>query len=148
MPLRRGYNDLLSVGDGGKQELQLHFRYYIDERSAVKKVRYKVWGGDNEGESITPDVLDLIYFIHLDALRDAVRQLRPVRGNRLGELYSKIVTDEKRQEFLSGKVRNVLNSDTDWDTLIDQGKSKVNEHLKETTIAGKEQNVEIDFLPF
>ncbi|MGO9691448.1 MAG: ATP-dependent nuclease [Syntrophobacteraceae bacterium] len=76
------YNDLLSVGDGGKQELQLHFRYYIDERSAVKKVRYKVWGGDNEGESITPDVLDLIYFIHLDALRDAVRHLRPVRGNR------------------------------------------------------------------
>ncbi|MGO9315800.1 MAG: ATP-dependent nuclease [Syntrophobacteraceae bacterium] len=142
------YNDLLSVGDGGKQELQLHFRYYIDERSAVKKVRYKVWGGDNEGESITPDVLDLIYFIHLDALRDAVRHLRPVRGNRLGELYSKIVTDEKHQEFLSGKVRNVLNRDTDWDTLIDQGKSKVNEHLKETTITGKEQNVEIDFLPF
>ena len=142
------YNDFLSVGDGGKQELQLHFRYYIDERSGVKKVRYNVWGGDNEGQSITPDVLDLIYFIHLDALRDAVHHLRPVRGNRLGELYSKIVTDEKRQEFLSGKVRNVLNGDTDWNTLIDQGKSKVNEHLKETTITGKEQNVEIDFLPY
>jgi putative ATP-dependent endonuclease of OLD family len=142
------YNDFLSVGDGGKQELQLHFRYYIDERSGVKKVRYNVWGGDNEGQSITPDVLDLIYFIHLDALRDAVHHLRPVRGNRLGELYSKIVTDEKRQEFLSGKLRNVLNGDTDWNTLIDQGKSKVNEHLKETTITGKEQNVEIDFLPY
>ena len=36
------YNDFLSVGDGGKQELQLHFRYYIDERSGVKKVRYNV----------------------------------------------------------------------------------------------------------
>ena len=142
------YNDFLSVGDGGKQELQLHFRYHIDERSGVKKVRYNVWGGDNEGQSITPDVLDLIYFIHLDALRDAVHHLRPVRGNRLGELYSKIVTDEKRQEFLSGKVHNVLNGDTDWNTLIDQGKSKVNEHLKETTITGKEQNVEIDFLPY
>ena len=142
------YNDFLSVGDGGKQELQLHFRYYIDERSGVKKVRYNVWGGDNEGQSITPDVLDLIYFIHLDALRDAVHHLRPVRGNRLGELYSKIVTDEKRQEFLSGKVRNVLDGDTDWNTLIDQGKSKINEHLKETTITGKEQNVEIDFLPY
>jgi len=142
------YNDFLSVGDGGKQELQLHFRYYLDERSGVKKVRYNVWGGDNEGQSITPDVLDLIYFIHLDALRDAVQHLRPVRGNRLGELYSKIETDEKRQEFLSGKVRNVLNGDTDWNTLIDQGKNKVNEHLKETTITGKEQNVEIDFLPF
>lgn len=142
------FNELHSVGDDGTQELQVHFRYYIDERSGVKKVRYSVWGGDNEGQSITPDVLDLIYFIHLDALRDAVLHLRPMRGNRLGELYSKMVTDEERQEFLSGKIRNVLDGDTDWNTLIDQGKSKVNEHLKETTITGKEQNVKIDFLPF
>lgn len=142
------YNDFLSVDDSGKQELQLHFRYCIDERSGVKKVRYNVWGGDKEGQSITHDVFDLIYFIHLDALRDAVHYLRPIRGNRLGELYSKIVTDEKRQEFLSGKVRNVLNGDTDWNALIDQGKIKVNEHLKETTITDKKQNVEIDFLPF
>ena len=142
------FNELHSVGADGKQELVLHFRYYIDERNGVKKVRYKVWGGDNEGQSITPDVLDLIYFVHLDALRDAVHHLRPVRGNRLGELYSKIETDEEKQEFLSGKVRNVLNDDNDWNTLIEQGKIKVNEHLKETTITGKEQNVEIDFLPF
>ncbi len=142
------YNDFLSVGEDGKQELQIHFRYYIEKRNGITKVRYNVWGGDNEGQPITPNVLELIYFIHLDALRDAVNHLRPVRGNRLGELYSKIVTDEERQEFLSGKVRNVLNDDNDWNSLIKQGKDKVNEHLVETTIYGKKQNVEIDFLPF
>ena len=142
------YTDLLSVGEEGVQELQIHFRYYIDERNGIKKVRYSVWGGDNEGQPITPNILDLIYFIHLDALRDAVQHLRPVRGNRLGELYSKIVTDEQKQEALSGKVRNVLDSDAEWNALIEQGKEKVNEHLKETSISGKEQNVEIDFLPF
>jgi putative ATP-dependent endonuclease of the OLD family len=142
------YNDFLSVGEDDTQELQLHFRYYIQERNDIKKVRYSVWGGDNEGQPITPNVLELIYFIHLDALRDAVQHLRPVRGNRLGELYSKIVTDEQRQETLSGKVRNVLDSDAEWNTLIYQGKEKVNEHLKETTISGKKQNVEIDFLPY
>jgi len=142
------YNDFLSVGEDGSQELQIHFRYYIEERNGIKKVRYNVWGGDNEGQSITPNVLDLIYFIHLDALRNAVHHLKPVRGNRLGELYSKIVTDEDTQELLSGKVRNALNDDTEWNTLIEEGKDKVNEHLKETTITGKEQNVEIDFLPF
>ena len=140
------YNDLLSVGDADKQELQLHFRYYIHELKGDKKVRYSVWGGDKEGQSITPDILYLIYFIHLDALRDAVHHLRPVRGNRLGELYSKMITDEEKQKTLSGKVRNVLNEDDDWNVLIEQG--KVNEHLNETTITGKEQNVEIDFLPF
>lgn len=142
------YTDLLSVAEEGVQELQIHFRYYIDEHNGIKKVRYSVWGGDNEGQPITPNILELIYFIHLDALRDAVQHLRPVRGNRLGELYSKIVTDEQKQETLSGKVRNVLDSDAEWNALIEQGKEKVNEHLKETSISGKEQNVEIDFLPF
>ena len=36
------------------------------------------------------------------------------------------------QELLSGKVRNALNDDTEWNTLIEEGKDKVNEHLKET----------------
>ena len=54
------YNDLLSVGDDGKQELQLHFRYYIHAIKGDKKVRYSVWGGDKEGQSITPEILYLV----------------------------------------------------------------------------------------
>lgn len=90
------FNDLLSEKKDGKQELELHFRYYIDEKRGIRRVRYKVWGGEKEGQSITPDLLDLFYSVHLDALRDAVQYLRPVRGNRLGELYSNIETDEKK----------------------------------------------------
>ena len=142
------YLDLLSVKDDGQHELRLHFRYFIEERNGQKRVKYKVWGGDNEGQSITPDVLELIYFVHLSALRDAVQYLRPVRGNRLGELYAKIVTDENEQDSLAKKVRSVLNEDKDWCDIIEKGKTKVNEHLSETTIGGKEQSVEIDFLPF
>lgn len=142
------YLDFLSVKDDGQRELQLHFRYFIEERNGAKRVKYRVWGGDNEGQSITPDVLDLIYFVHLGALRDAVQYLRPVRGNRLGELYSKLVTDENEQDVLAKKVRSVLNDDKEWRDLIEKGKIKVNEHLNETSIGGKEQNVEIDFLPF
>jgi putative ATP-dependent endonuclease of OLD family len=142
------YFDFLSLGEDNTYELQLHFRYYIEDRKGIKKVRYRVWGGDNEGQPITPNVLELIYFVYLDALRDAVSHLRPVKGNRLGELYSKLVNDEEKQEALSGKVRKVLTDDAEWNTLIQQGEDKVNEHLKETTISGKEQFVEIDFLPF
>jgi putative ATP-dependent endonuclease of OLD family len=142
------YIDFLSVNGEGKKELQLHFRYYIDERRGFKRVRYKVWGGDNEGQNISPEVLELIYFVHLDALRDAVQYLRPVRGNRLGELYAKIVDDVNRQDYLAGKVHKVLGEDADWSDLINEGREKVNEHLKETSIEGKEQNVKIDFLPF
>lgn len=141
------YLDFLSVRDDGHQELKLNFRYFIEERNGNKRVKYRVWGGDNEGQLITPEVLDLIYFVHLDALRDAVRYLKPVRGNRLGELYAKIITDENEQEALTKKVRSALNKDREWHELISKGKTKVNEHLHETTIYGKEQRVEIDFLP-
>lgn len=77
-----------------------------------------------------------------------MQHLRPVRGNRLGELYAQIVTDDKEQNLLAKKVRSTLGEDKDWTELIKSGKEKVNEHLKETTIRGKEQTVEIDFLPF
>lgn len=140
--------DLLSEIEGGQQELQLHFRYYIDEKKGVQKVKYKVWGGDNEGQPITPEVLDLFYFVHLDALRDANQYLRPVRGNRLGELYSKLETDETKKKGMAGKVRKNLSDDEDWSELIELGREKVNEHLMETSIDGKEQNILIDFLPF
>jgi len=79
------FNDLLSTQEDGTQDLQLHFRFYLDENERVK---YKVWGGTNEGQAIAPEVLFLIYHVHLDALRDAEHFLRPIRGNRLGQLYS------------------------------------------------------------
>lgn len=142
------YNDFLCALPNNKQELQIHFRYSIKNRSGLRKVDYKVWGGEKEGQSISPEVMQLIYFIHLDALRDAVHYLRPFRGSRLGELFSKMVLDEDTQGNLSEKVHKVLSEDPEWKGLIEQGKTKVNEHLYETTILGKEQNVEIDFLPY
>lgn len=67
------------------------FRYYLDED---EQVRYKVWGGSNEGQAIAPEVLFLLYHVHLDALRDAENHLRPIRGNRLGQLYANIQIDQ------------------------------------------------------
>jgi len=142
------FNDLLSVDREDNQELQLHFRYYIDEKRGLERIRYQVWGGDHEGQVITPDVLDLFYFVHLEALRDAVQYLRPIRGNRLGQLYSNLVTDKEKRNELAGKVRTSLHDDEEWKELIKDGKTKVNEHLKETTIEGKQQKVNIDFLDF
>lgn len=78
------FNDLLSTQENGTQDLQLHFKYYLDDNERVK---YKVWGGTNEGQAIAPEILFLIYHVYLDALRDAEQHLRPVRGNRLGQLY-------------------------------------------------------------
>lgn len=142
------FNEILAVNDQGKGELQLHFRYFAEERNGLKRIKYKVWGGEKEGQHIPPEVLDLFYFIYLGALRDAVQGLRPVRGNRLGELFQNLQTDEESQNQLTQRLHNALKEADEWQTLIKTGKQKVNEHLKEATIEGKLPEIKIDFLPF
>jgi putative ATP-dependent endonuclease of OLD family len=145
------FNDLLSVQDDGTQDLQLHFKFFLDENDRVK---YKVWGGTNEGQAIAPEILFLIYHVHLDALRDAEQFLRPIRGNRLGQLYTNIQIDpdvkkdlEKKKE-LAKKVRSAVDSDAEWIGHIEKGKEKINEHLKESSFSNKQHQVDISFLPF
>ncbi|HYX05966.1 MAG TPA: AAA family ATPase [Bacteroidales bacterium] len=149
------FRDLLVQKNDGTQELQVHHRYYYETVNEKEKFRYKIWGGENEGQQIEPDILDLLKHVYLGALRDAVQELKPLRGNKLGELYSNLkydkqgnaITDEKREE-MAGRIKTALHNDTDWTDLIDMGLDKVNEHLNETSIKGKEQKVGIDFLPF
>lgn len=148
------FYDLL-VQKADKLELQIHFYYYIQEIKGTEKVKYKIWGGENKGQQITPDVLDLINFVYLNPLRDAVNALRPVKWNRLGELFANIVVDKKGitidkqyREELADKVTSYYKEDNEWTNLIESGKEKINEHLNETSIEGKEQNIDIDFLPF
>lgn len=93
------FNDLLSTDENGNQDIQLHFRYYIDEKKNIKRIKYIVWGGANEGQLIAPEVLFLLYHVHLDALRDAEQYLKPIRGNRLGQLYSNIQMDQTKKQI-------------------------------------------------
>jgi putative ATP-dependent endonuclease of OLD family len=145
------FNDLLSVNEDGTQNLQLHFKYYMDDN---KRVKYKVWGGSNEGQAIAPEVLFMIYHVHLDALRDAEQYLRPIRGNRLGQLYANIQidpdheTDQSRKRELAKKVREAVDDDEEWIEHVVKGKEKINDHLKETSFTNKKQEVDISFLPF
>lgn len=148
------FNDLLIQHEDGTQELQLHFRYYIEDKSGLEKIRYRVWGGEKEGQQITPEVLDLIYSVYLGALRDAGQSLKPTRGNRLGQLYSNLSVDkdgnnidEMKRKELSSKLVAAFSHDEEWVNLIKLGEEKVNEHLLETSFNGKEQSVEIDFFP-
>jgi putative ATP-dependent endonuclease of OLD family len=145
------FNDLLATEEGGYQDLQLHFRYYLDDNDRVK---FKVWGGTNEGQAIAPEVLFLIYHVHLDALRDAENYLRPIRGNRLGQLYSNIQidanseTDQEKKRELAKKVRLAVDSDAEWVAHVAKGKQKINEHLKETSFTSKQHQIDVSFLPF
>jgi putative ATP-dependent endonuclease of OLD family len=149
------YDLLCSNEDKTLQDLQLHLRFFIDENSGTKKIKYRVWGGANEGQQITPDVLSLLYHVHLDALRDAEQHLRPVRGNKLGQLYNSIQidmtskdADKQKKQALADRVHTAVHSDLEWKDHLAKGKEKINEHLKETSFSGEELNVDVDFLSY
>ncbi len=148
------FHEMLNVNEDFSQDLQLHFRYYLDERNSLKKVKCKVWGGAMEGQSVSPEALSLLYHVYLDALRDAEQHLRPVRGNRLGQLYSNIQTDpdkkidKEKKHGIAGKIKTSIDSDEDWVTHIEKGRSKINEHLQETSIYNRHTPVDVHFLPY
>ncbi len=150
------FNDLLcNSEDGAHQDLQMHFKFFVDDNSGTKKIKYRVWGGANEGQQITPDVLSLLYHVHLDALRDAEQHLQPVRGNKLGQLYNNIQidttsknADKQKKQALADRVHSAVHSDPEWKDHLNKGKEKINEHLKETSFSEEEQKVDVDFLSY
>ncbi|MDP2883759.1 MAG: AAA family ATPase [Ignavibacteria bacterium] len=149
------FNELLNSYDNGSQDLQMHFKFYTEERNGITKIKYTVWGGANEGQLVSPDVLSLLFHIHLDALRDAEKFLRPARGNKLGQLFSSIQidttssdADKQKKQDLAGRVHTAVNSDAEWAAHLQTGVDKINEHLDETSFTGKEQKIDVDFLPY
>ncbi len=109
-------------------------------------IRRAIWGGDNEGQPVAPQILDLLFHVHLGALRDAVRDLESGRGNKLGELLANLEPRETRQKELADIIQTSLNSDVHWVELLDQAKTKVNDHLGSTSVSGKQLVIDLQFL--
>lgn len=140
------FYDLLSVDSATKkQSLELHFRYSLD--TSASKIKLSVWGGENEGHSISSEIFDNIYFVYLGALRDVEKHMKPIRGNKLGGLYKQLVTfgeDEKLVEELKKAIET-----PEWKGFIEKGEEKINEHLKNTTFLNDpKQEVAISPIPF
>lgn len=148
-PLEAGmFYDLLTIDPTtSEQSLDLHFRYTLESQSNHNKIKLSVWGGENEGQSVSTEIFDNIYFVYLGALRDVEKHMKPIRGNKLGGLYKQLVTsgeDEKLVEELKKAIET-----PDWEAFIKKGEDKINEHLKHTTfINDPKQEVSITPIPF
>jgi len=137
--------ELLAVPDSGVPKLQLHVRYEWDDKK--ERVKFPtLWGGENEGQAVPGEVLQLIYHVHLDALRDAARFIAPGRGSRIGELVRKLEPDEATREVMEKEVLTALRDLDKWANLRNNAQKIINKHLKQVTIDGSIQEVEVDFV--
>lgn len=149
--------------DKEKQTIQLHFKYYCEERNEKKILRWNVWGGDYVGQSVPVEALQLLSFTYLSPLRDAVEKLRPnARGNKIAELYKNLkgflpVDAETEKEItklnkekrigLANKLQETV-KDIEWNAIVNTGEKKVLEHIRGASIINKEPKVSFDFLPY
>jgi len=128
-------------------KLKLHLRYMLENKNGVERIKFKYWGGEHEGENIPSELMDLFYFVYLGALRDAEKDLKPNRGNRLGQLFMKLERDQNKQNNYVKSIDEKIKKDNKWRDLIDSAKEKVNTHLENISMLSDTQSVEIDFLP-
>jgi putative ATP-dependent endonuclease of OLD family len=139
------------------QEIQIHFRYRLEEKNDRKIPRWKIWGGTNEGQGVPSEPLQFIDYTFLDALRDATQKLRPYsHNNKLVSLFESLLQytkdggtqklDKEKKKELADKLVNWLNDDgNDWKYLIAEGETKVNKHFKESSIQGDNKEIEVGF---
>lgn len=157
---RECFFDFLSqdIEDTLKQTIQLHLKYKYVSRGNRKFFKRTVWGGDNEGQNIPYEALEEIFFIHLDPLRDAVQSLKPYSySNKVGNLFNELtkytkneteitLNDNKKHELASDLYSVFEGAESDWQSILQTGNEKVNEHLEGTGISAKYPNVEMKYV--
>lgn len=157
---RQCFYDFLSQDpvDPTKQTIQFHLKFTFTNTGKRNFFKRTVWGGDNEGQLISYEALEEIFFIYLDPLRDAVSNLRPYSyHNKVGNLFNEltkykkgndeVVLDDDKKEKLAEELYKVFDEDKgDWKSILKTGNAKVNEHLKGTGISAKYPNIQMNYL--
>ena len=136
--------ELLATPEVGDLELQLHLRFIYDAKR--DQIRREYWGGEKEGQNIPSEVLGLVYSVHLDALRDASRDLTPRRGNQLSKLFLKLVPGKDDREEYERLINNQIRSVPGLQELLQDGKQKINAHLGNVSLRDSLQTVDIDLV--
>jgi len=120
-----------------------------------KKVKRKIWGGEKEGRKVSPEIRLMLRNVYLSAIRNTNRDLRPIKGNIIGNLYSTIPIDDDAQKDKQKKnklleqIISFFNTD-EWNDFIFKGNKSILDHLDNLSYLteDKKQKVKIGLAPF
>ncbi|HPT61482.1 MAG TPA: AAA family ATPase [Bacillota bacterium] len=122
---------------------EFHLQFYsITTPSGEDKVKYKVWGGKKEGNSLSADTLEAINIAFLGALRDAENEMRPSRTSQLAKLLNTVIKDEQVKEALVAELQKANKSVIDMDPVKNISKI-VNSNLSDIEQEVLKQQVNI-----
>lgn len=107
--------------------LDLTFTFSYNTKK--ERVQSKVFGGPTKENPVSDEIFDLILNIYLSALRDANRYLTPGRENILSSFFSKLVSEEDKQEMM-GEINNNINSSKISDMINESTEKYIETHFK------------------
>lgn len=157
---KRCFFDFLSQDEENPniQTIQLHLKFNYETRGNRSYFKRSIWGGDKEGQNIPYEALEEIFFIYLDPLRDAVQSLKPYSySNKVGNLFNELTKykkngadielNEDKKKKLASELYSVFEGEeSDWESILQTGNEKVNDHLEGTGISAKYPNIKMNYV--
>ena len=134
--------EMLAIADDGTPTLELHVQF----KRKADRIHRTIWGGPHEEQAIPSGVLQLFYFTHLAALRDATRDLSPSRGNRLSQLFLKLVDDDDQRNQYAAAINEQVSQTAKWKSLLEQVNGKIKGHLGAMITKGDTSTVSVGFV--
>lgn len=122
---------------------EFHIRYYtVQTQEGKEKVRYSIWGGPVEGNTVSVDTFDAIQLVFLGALRDAETEMRPARASKLASLFSAVTSTDAEKDSVTDILRKANREILTNASLIRVGEI-VNENLSTIEQDVLKQRVEL-----
>ncbi len=128
-------------------EAQFHIRSRLETVSgAIERPKTSYWGGEHEGQPVSPETLEYVNHIFLDALRDAERYLRPGRRSYVGKLLRSSITEDKDKARILSHVQTA-NRAIMGDPKIRQVGDLVNRNLGSIEGTRLRQRIQLGLTP-
>ncbi len=122
--------DLFEIWDPeDTQKGEIHICYFVvKSRDGKEKVRYKIWGGPVEGNTLSTETLEAIQTVYLGALRDADSELKPAKTGKIASLFSSIVDAKNARDEVLSAVQKA-NADIANQDSVNQLRDVINTNL-------------------
>jgi putative ATP-dependent endonuclease of OLD family len=142
---RGGFSACLapSLGD---DVATIHARGESVIQGQKRRFRFRAWGGEMDGETIPPEMLEGLRTVYLEALRDPRTGLRPGRTSKLARLVQALAAGNPDEQRLIDIVKSA-NDKVEVDKLVKAAVKEINARLQGVTGKLMAQTAEIRLAP-
>ena len=117
-------------------DIKFTFKYNLKQQ----RINHEIEGGEKKDNPVSNESLSFIRNIYLSALRDATRYLTPGRDNILSSFFSKLISDEDKEEMMD-EINNKINKSQISEFITNSNEKYIQNHFNEMKLENEEMNL-------